>query len=234
VNNSAVDVRNLTKIYGEGRTAVKALDSVELTIETGEFVALMGPSGSGKSTLLNIVGGLDWATTGEVYVDGVEVTALPESQLYQIRRNQIGFVFQAFHLAPTLSVLDNVLLPALPLGIDRERRHRAAKLLERVGMSQKLGRRPSQLSAGERQRVALARALIMNPALILADEPTGNLDTRTGAEVIRLIEEINRHDGKTVVLVTHDSRIARRCHRTIYLRDGVVCSEEESGLVDAG
>jgi putative ABC transport system ATP-binding protein len=234
VKSIAIDVRNLTKIYGEGRTAVKALDSVELGIERGEFVALMGPSGSGKSTLLNIVGGLDWATTGEVYVDGVEVTGLPESQLFQIRRHQIGFVFQAFHLSPTLSVLDNVLLPALPIGIDRERRQRANKLLERVGMSQRMTRRPSQLSAGERQRVALARALVMNPSLILADEPTGNLDTRTGTEVIRLIEEINQNDGKTVVLVTHDPRIARRCHRTIYLRDGVICSEEESGLAEAG
>ncbi len=228
----SVDVRSLTKIYGEGRTAVKALDNVHLGIERGDFVALMGPSGSGKSTLLNVVGGLDWATTGEVYVDGVEVTALPESQLYQIRRQQVGFVFQAFHLSPTLSVLDNVLLPALPIGIDRERRQRAAWLLDRVGMAQRATRRPSQLSAGERQRAALARALIMDPPLILADEPTGNLDSKTGSDVIRLMEDINRKDGKTIVLVTHDARVAHRCNRTVYLRDGTICSAEDSGLLE--
>ena len=228
----AVDVRRLTRIYGQGRTAVKALDEVNLSIERGAFVAIMGPSGSGKSTLLNIVGGLDRPTAGEVYIGDVEVTALPESQLYQIRRNQVGFVFQSFHLSPLLSTLDNVLLPALPIGIDRALRDRAIELLDRVGMRQRLNRRPGELSSGEQQRVALARALIMDPDLVLADEPTGNLDSRTGAEVIHLIEELNRELGKTFLLVTHDARIARRCHRIVYLRDGHLCTADEAGIED--
>jgi putative ABC transport system ATP-binding protein len=228
----AVDARRVTRIYGQGRTAVKALDEVEVAVERGGFVAIMGPSGSGKSTLLNIIGGLDRPTAGEVYVGDVEITALPESQLYEIRRHHVGFVFQAFHLSPLLSALDNVLLPALPVGINRARRDRAVDLLERVGMGSRLKRRPSELSSGEQQRVALARALIMDPELILADEPTGNLDSRTGAEVIRLVEELNRELGKSFLLVTHDVHIARRCHRTIYLRDGRLCTAAEAGIDD--
>lgn len=232
MSDQAVDVRRLTRIYGQGRTAVKALDEVDLRIERGAFVAIMGPSGSGKSTLLNIIGGLDRPTAGEVYIGDVEVTALPESQLYQIRRSQVGFVFQSFHLSPLLNTLDNVLLPALPVGIDRARRDRAVELLERVGMGRRLNRRPGELSSGEQQRVALARALIMDPDLVLADEPTGNLDSRTGAEVIQLIEELNGELGKSFLLVTHDSRIARRCHRIVYLRDGRLCSADEAGIED--
>jgi ABC-type lipoprotein export system ATPase subunit len=228
----AVDVRQLTKIYGEGRTATKALDNVSLPVRQGEFVAIMGPSGSGKSTLLHIVGALDRATAGEVYVGDVEVTGMGESQLYLIRRQQIGFVFQAFHLSATLNALDNVLLPALPIGINRERRRRATNLLERMGMANRMNRKPAQLSAGERQRVALARALILDPTLILADEPTGNLDTQTGNDVFRIMEELNRDLGKTFMLVTHDARIARRCHRIVYLRDGQICSAEDSGLME--
>jgi ABC-type lipoprotein export system ATPase subunit len=230
VSGLAVDVRRLTKIYGEGRTAVRALDGVDLPVKKGEFVAIMGPSGSGKSTLLNVIGALDRATAGEVYLGDVEVTGQPEAQLYLVRREQIGFVFQAFHLSPTLSVLDNVLLPALPVGATKELRQRAAELLERVGLGNRLGRRPEQLSAGERQRVALARALILDPALVLADEPTGNLDSHTSAEVIGLIEELNRDFGKTFLLVTHDARIARRCNRVVYLRDGHVTTAEDAGL----
>ncbi|HVC35164.1 MAG TPA: ABC transporter ATP-binding protein [Chloroflexota bacterium] len=226
----SVDVRRLTRIYGQGRTAVKALDEVDLAVERGGFVAIMGPSGSGKSTLLNMVGGLDRPTAGEVYVGGVEVTAQDESQLYLIRRQRVGFVFQAFHLSPLLNALDNVLLPALPVGINRARRERATHLLERVGMGARLKRRPAELSAGEQQRVALARALIMDPDLVLADEPTGNLDTRTGTEVIRLVEDLNSELGKTFLIVTHDPRIARRCHRIIYLRDGRLCTAAEAGL----
>jgi ABC-type lipoprotein export system ATPase subunit len=226
----AVDARRVTRIYGEGRTAVKALDGVDLRIERGAFVAVMGPSGSGKSTLLNIVGGLDRATAGEVYVGDVEVTAQPESQLYLLRRQQIGFVFQAFHLSATLNVLDNVLLPALPIGINAARRQRAIDLLERVGLGNRLQRRPAQLSSGERQRVALARALILDPPLLLADEPTGNLDTQNGDAVFALMEDLNQNLGKTFILVTHDHRIARRCERIVYLRDGQVCTREESGL----
>lgn len=228
----AIDIRELTKIYGQGRTAVKALDSVGMTVEKGGFIAIMGPSGSGKSTLLNLIGALDRPSAGEIYLGEVEITAQPESQLYLVRREQIGFVFQAFHLSPTLSALDNVLLPALPVGISPDRRQRAADLLERVGLSNRLQRRPGELSAGERQRVALARAMIMDPAIILADEPTGNLDSTTGDGVIRLIESFNRELGKTFVLVTHDARVARRCHRVVYLRDGHLCSAQEAGLTE--
>lgn len=228
----AVRVHRLTKIYGQGRTAVKALDEIELAVEPGGFVAIMGPSGSGKSTLLNIIGGLDRPTAGEVYIGDVELTAQSESQLYLVRRQQIGFIFQAFHLSPTLNALDNVLLPALPVGVNRARRERAINLLERVGLGTRLKRKPTELSTGERQRVALARALVMDPEIILADEPTGNLDSHTGAEVIRLLEWVNQEFGKTVLLVTHDPRVARHCKDVVYLRDGTLCSETEAGLDD--
>jgi putative ABC transport system ATP-binding protein len=230
MGNPAVTIRRLTKVYGQGRTAVKALDDIDLAIEHGAFVAVMGPSGSGKSTLLNLIGALDRPTTGEVYLDDVEVTGQPEAQLFRIRREQLGFVFQAFHLSPTLSALDNVLLPSLPVGINRARRRRAEELLERMGLGNRLKRRPGELSTGEKQRVALARALILDPGLLLLDEPTGNLDTQTGAEVIRLLEQLNRELGKTFILVTHDARVAHRCHRIIFLRDGRLCTAAESGL----
>jgi len=229
-NSYSIEARRLSKIYGSGRTAVKALADVDLEIGVGEFVAVMGPSGSGKSTLLNLLGALDHPTTGEVRLAGCEITTQKESELYLIRRKQIGFVFQAFHLSPTLNSLDNVLLPALPDGITKERRDRATELLERVGLRERLKRRPGELSSGERQRVALARALIMDPPIVLADEPTGNLDSATGAEVIRLIEELNKEFTKTFVLVTHDQRVANSAHRVIYLRDGELCSAEEAGL----
>lgn len=228
--DAIIQVRGLTKIYGQGRTAVKALDDIDLTIERGEFVAIMGPSGSGKSTLLNLIGALDHPTSGEVLLYDQEITAQKESELYLIRRKKIGFVFQAFHLSPALNALDNVLLPALPDGISAQRRARATELLERVGLGQRLKRRPGELSAGERQRVALARAMVMDPEIVLADEPTGNLDSATGAEVIRLIAEINQQFNKTFVLVTHDPRVANNSHRVIYLRDGRLCTAQEAGL----
>ncbi|HLH72419.1 MAG TPA: ABC transporter ATP-binding protein [Chloroflexota bacterium] len=230
MTDSAVNVSRLTKIYGQGRTAFKALDEINLKVERRGFVAIMGPSGSGKSTLLNIIGGLDRPTAGEVYIGDVEVTGQPESQLYQIRREQVGFVFQSFHLSPILSALDNVLLPALPLGITHQRRERAKTLLDRMGLANRVQRKPAELSTGERQRVALARALILDPMVLLADEPTGNLDSHNGAEVIRLFRELNEEMGKTILLVTHDARVARHCRRVIFLRDGRVCSEEEAGL----
>ncbi len=226
----AVNLRRVTKIYGQGRTAVKALDEIDLAIERGCFLAIMGPSGSGKSTLLNVIGGLDRPTAGEVYIGDLEVTGQDEQKLYLVRRHLVGFVFQSFHLAPTLGALDNVLLPALPTGLTPDIRQRAVALLERVGMERRLDRRPGELSAGEQQRVAIARALIMNPPVVLADEPTGNLDSRTAAEVVHLIEELNRETGKTFLLVTHDPRVARHCHRVVYLRDGRLCSRAEAGL----
>ncbi|HZW32486.1 MAG TPA: ABC transporter ATP-binding protein [Isosphaeraceae bacterium] len=230
MSDLAVNLRRVTKIYGQGRTAVKALDEIDLAIERGCFLAIMGPSGSGKSTLLNVIGGLDRPTAGEVYIGDLEVTGQDEQKLYLVRRHLVGFVFQSFHLAPTLGALDNVLLPALPTGLTPDIRQRAVALLERVGMERRLDRRPGELSAGEQQRVAIARALIMNPPVVLADEPTGNLDSRTAAEVVHLIEELNRETGKTFLLVTHDPRVARHCHRVVYLRDGRLCSRAEAGL----
>jgi putative ABC transport system ATP-binding protein len=230
MSDLAVNLRRVTKIYGQGRTAVKALDEIDLAIERGCFLAIMGPSGSGKSTLLNVIGGLDRPTAGEVYIGDLEVTGQDEQKLYLVRRHLVGFVFQSFHLAPTLGALDNVLLPALPTGLTPDIRQRAVALLERVGMERRLDRRPGELSAGEQQRVAIARALIMNPPVVLADEPTGNLDSRTAAEVVHLIEELNRETGKTFLLVTHDPWVARHCHRVVYLRDGRLCSRAEAGL----
>jgi len=233
MSDHAVNVSRVTKIYGQGRTAFKALDEINLAVEQGGFLAIMGPSGSGKSTLLNIIGGLDRPTAGEVYLGNTEVTGQPESQLFQVRREQIGFVFQSFHLSPILNALDNVLLPALPIGVSRQRRERAKELLDRMGLVSRMQRKPGELSTGERQRVALARALILDPAVLLADEPTGNLDSHNGAEVIRLLADLNRDVGKTILLVTHDPRVARHCRRVIFLRDGRLCSEAEAGLEEA-
>jgi putative ABC transport system ATP-binding protein len=180
----------------------------------------MGPSGSGKTTLLNIIGALDRPTSGHASVDGVEVTRLPEWRLFQVRRYKVGFVFQSFHLVPTLTTQENVLLPALPLGITKDLRQRASELLDAVGLDGRRTLRPQELSAGEQQRAAIARALMLDPALILADEPTGNLDSRAGADIFHLMRRLNREQGKTFLIVTHDSRIARRMERIVFLKDG--------------
>ncbi|MBI2939654.1 MAG: ABC transporter ATP-binding protein [Chloroflexi bacterium] len=216
----SVNTRGLSKIYGQGRTAVRALEDVNLKIDAGEFIAAMGPSGSGKTTLLNLVGALDRPSAGEVRIGEVEITELTERSLHLVRRHQVGFIFQAFFLVPTLSARENVLLPTLPVGNTTAYERRADELLRLVGLNGRAHRRPSELSAGEQQRVAIARALIMDPGLILGDEPTGNLDSRTGGEVLQLLQRLSQEMGKTFLVATHDPRIARRSDRIVYLRDG--------------
>mgnify|MGYP005841601993 CR=1 FL=1 len=215
-----VRVFGLTKTYGRGRAAIQALDHVDLSLMRGEFTAVMGPSGSGKTTLLNLIGALDRPTAGQIHVDGVEVTGLPERRLFQVRRHKVGFIFQSFHLVPTLTTVENVLLPALPIGVDAALRQRASELLDAVGLEGRRSYRPFELSSGEQQRVTIARALMLDPGLILADEPTGNLDSRAGADIFRLMRRLNQELGKTFLIVTHDSRIARQMQRIVFLRDG--------------
>jgi len=215
-----IRLEQVSKRYDTGRRAVEALRDVCVEIERGEYVALVGPSGSGKSTLLHLIGCLDRPTSGRYHLDGINVGALGINDLAEIRNRKIGFVFQRFHLLPRLSACENVTLPMRlarrPL---RERQERAAALLRRVGLADRLSHRPTELSGGEQQRVAIARAVANEPALLLADEPTGNLDSQSGAEVVRLLEEL-LEEGRTVIVVTHDEGLSRRAHRTIRLHDG--------------
>jgi len=214
---------NLTKIYTDG-APVRALDEVTLEIGAGEFVAITGPSGSGKSTLLNLIGTLDRPTSGRVVVDGVDVGTLRGNALADFRREHIGFVFQMFHLVPTLTALENVMLPLIPYrrGLKFRLEERAQELLEAVGLGDRLHHLPGQLSGGEQQRVAIARALINTPKVILADEPTGNLDSRAGTEIVALLRQLNRERGVTVLVATHNEAVAQAADRTIRLRDGRV------------
>jgi putative ABC transport system ATP-binding protein len=209
-----------------GETTVEALRSINLTVDRGQFVALVGPSGSGKSTLLNLVGGLDRPTSGELWINGVELSASKEKALTEHRRQRVGFVFQSFNLLPRLTAVENVALPLMFVGVDqRERLERAVELLAQVGLSDRLDHRPTQLSGGEQQRVAIARALVNHPAIILADEPTGNIDTTTGAEIMALLRHLNREQGVTLLLVTHDPEAASFADRIIQLRDGQITEE---------
>jgi ABC-type lipoprotein export system ATPase subunit len=214
-----ISIKNLTKIYGKGDLAVKALDIKSLEIGRGELVALTGPSGCGKTTLLNLLGALDRPSSGDILFGGKSIVRLGEAALCRFRREKVGFIFQAYHLIPALSALQNVLAPAIPLG--NGHRQRARELLGLVGLAGKEGRRPGALSGGEQQRVAIARALLLDPELILADEPTGNLDSVSGAGIIELIKQLNRQ-GKTVLVATHDPRVAEICERNIRLVDGRV------------
>jgi len=217
-----ISVRNLTKVYGKGPLAVKALDIKELEIRRGEFVSVTGPSGCGKTTLLNLLGALDRPSSGDIFFEGKSIVGLSEAGLCRYRREKVGFIFQAFHLIPTLSALKNVQVPAFPLRGGGSRQ-RARRLLEAVGLAGKEGRRPGALSGGEQQRVAIARALLLDPELILADEPTGNLDTAAGAEIISLLEKLNRQ-GKTVIVASHDQRVVAACNRNIRMMDGHICN----------
>jgi len=223
MKNNIIELKNVAKYYQMGDSIVKALDCVDISIEQGDFVAIMGPSGSGKSTGMNLTGSLDLATKGDIYLDGENIETLEESELAQVRGKKIGFIFQQFNLVPNLTAKGNVMLPMLFQEIDEEEREeRAIKLLKDVGLGERIDFYPNQLSGGEQQRVAVARALANNPEVILADEPTGNLDTKTGEKVMRFLEELHSK-GKTIIMVTHDSELAKNHAKMIYtLRDGKV------------
>jgi len=215
-----IRLENVSKVYRTERVETLALDNVNLEVEAGEFLAVMGPSGCGKSTLLNLMGLLDEPTDGGVALDGEPIERYRDTRLARLRNQKLGFVFQQFHLIPDLSVTDNVEIPLLYRRLsNRERRRRALAALERVGLSSRVHHFPTQLSGGQQQRVAIARAIVGGPKVILADEPTGNLDSQMGDEVMEILEELNR-DGATVVMVTHDARLAERTHRTVRLFDG--------------
>lgn len=218
--------QKLRKFFKRGNLLDVGLDLVDLAVYPGEFVSVMGPSGSGKTTLLNLIGALDKPTAGRVVLDGVDLTTVPERKLYKVRREKVGFIFQIFYLVATLSALENVLLPTLPVG-KKKFKERAENLLKLVGLAGLENKKPNFLSGGEQQRVAIARSLIMNPPIILADEPTGNLDSQTGSEIFHLLRDLSKHEGKTVLIVTHDPRIAKGTQRIIFLKDGRV-SEQPS------
>ncbi|MFM6976734.1 MAG: ABC transporter ATP-binding protein [Sphingobacteriaceae bacterium] len=220
-----ISLKDIGRKYVIGAETIHALKSVTLTIKKGEFVALMGPSGSGKSTLMNILGCLDTPTKGEYVLNGINVSEMTDSELADVRNREIGFVFQTFNLLPRSSSLDNVALPLVYAGVKKEERdERALKALENVGLGERTGHKPNELSGGQRQRVAVARALINNPSIILADEPTGNLDSKTSVEIMNLIEEIHAK-GNTIILVTHEEDIAQHAHRIVRMRDGLIESD---------
>jgi putative ABC transport system ATP-binding protein len=221
-----ISVRDVQKVFRQGDADVRALAGVSLDVAAGDFVSIVGPSGSGKSTLLHLMGGLDVPTAGEIVIDGTAISGMSDDEITIFRRRTIGFVFQFFNLLPTYSAEENV---ALPLLLDRRRgrdvRDRARAALDQVGLGHRVRHRPDELSGGEMQRVAIARALVIEPLLILADEPTGNLDTRTGEQILGLIRQANRVRGATVVLVTHDARAAAHADRIVTLKDGVVVED---------
>lgn len=222
-----VELRNVYKIYRTKYYEVRALDGISMDVEDGEFVVIMGPSGSGKSTLLNLMGCLDKPSEGEVLINGVETSNLNDNQLTELRRDTIGFIFQTYNLIPTLTALENVELPMIFKGFGREEREeRAKELLRSVGLEREMNRKPNEMSGGQQQRVAIARALANNPKILLCDEPTGNLDTKSGGQVMEIIKHQNEELGVTVILVTHDSSLAKYGDRVIRLRDGKIESVE--------
>jgi putative ABC transport system ATP-binding protein len=226
MSDLVVDARDIRKIYVMGDVEVHALRGLNLTISSGEVVAIMGPSGSGKSTLMNTLGCLDRPTSGEYYLDGESVAELSDDQLADIRNRKVGFVFQSFNLLPRATALANVELPLRYAGISaKERRERAVAALQSVGLGDRIHHRPNELSGGQQQRVAMARSLINNPSIIMADEPTGNLDTTSGDEIMRLLLDLNKERGTTLIIVTHDPEIAELTQRIVMIRDGVVVEE---------
>lgn len=227
-----IQVKDLYKIYQMGNTEVRALDGVSLSIEQNEYVSIMGPSGSGKSTLMNLLGCLDTPTSGEFFMDGIDVATMDDDALAHIRNKKIGFVFQTFNLLPKSTSLRNVELPLIYNGEIKaaDRREMAIQALTRVNLGDRVSHKPNELSGGQRQRVAVARALVNNPAIILADEPTGNLDSKTGEEIMALFDELHKQ-GNTIILVTHEEHIAAHAHRVVRLLDGKIAVDE---LTDRG
>ncbi len=228
MSETILKTEKMTKVYAMGKRLVTALTGVDLEVKKGEFLAIMGPSGSGKSTLLNVLGCLDKSTDGTVTIDGIDIAKLSEKKLYEIRRKRIGFIFQTFNLLPYLNALENVELPMECTVKSRtERTKRARELLQTVGLSGREKHRPQKLSAGEQQRVAIARALANNPAIVLADEPTGNLDTANKYEIVRLLGRLNIDQGTTIIMVTHDSQIASHTERILLLNGGRIVKEKQ-------
>ncbi|MBS4784952.1 MAG: ABC transporter ATP-binding protein [Clostridiales bacterium] len=220
-----IEVKNVYKIYNPGENEVHALDGISVSINRGEFVAIVGHSGSGKSTFMNMLGCLDTPTSGEYFLDGVNVANMTDDELSDIRNLQIGFIFQGFNLIPSLSAVENVELPLVYRGMPKEERRKLSiDALERVGMGKRVTHKPSELSGGQQQRVAIARAIAARPPIIMADEPTGNLDTKSGADVMRILHELS-DEGRTIVLITHDNDIARQARRAIRIIDGKIVSD---------
>ncbi|MDD5253862.1 MAG: ABC transporter ATP-binding protein [Candidatus Nanoarchaeia archaeon] len=230
MTGNVIELKDVWKIYDMDEVKVNALKGLNLKIKNGELLGVLGKSGSGKSTTMNMIGSLDTPTKGHIFLDGIDISTLQESQLAQLRGRKIGFIFQTFNLIPSLTTLQNVMLPMMFQNKPYPERERVAKeILARLDMNHRLDHVPGKLSGGERQRVAIARALVNNPEVILADEPTGNLDSKTGQEVIKILKELNQKDKKTIVIVTHDESLVKICDRVCYLRDGAIIKEFKKG-----